>query len=301
MKDFFIGVDGGATKCIVRVENAAGELMGRAIGGPANIRISVEKSGDTILNTLTAILEAQGLSLTDKQCRFYAGMGLAGCEMTRAHQAFLKYATFFAHLEVVSDAYIACLAAHQGENGTVLISGTGTVGLKIVDAQMAKVGGWGFPHDDVGSGAWLGWQAMQQTLRYLDGRAQASTLTQSIYAQFADNQQQLLDWLYRANSTLYAELAPIVIEQAACGDEDAKALLYQAAVALEAIDQALNNALPQFADLPCALVGTIAPFLQPYLSDKIKKRLRPSQATSDLGALFLIKKSLVSLKKAAHE
>ena len=44
----FIGVDGGATKSIVRVEDETGRLLGKEIGGPANIRLSVDQSWQSI-------------------------------------------------------------------------------------------------------------------------------------------------------------------------------------------------------------------------------------------------------------
>jgi glucosamine kinase len=34
----FIGVDGGATKCVARLRDAGGRLLGEGAGGPANAR-----------------------------------------------------------------------------------------------------------------------------------------------------------------------------------------------------------------------------------------------------------------------
>jgi glucosamine kinase len=46
--------------------------------------------------------------------------------------------------------------------------GTGTVGYQIEGDKECKVGGWGFPHGDEGSGAWLGMEAVRMTLHWLD-------------------------------------------------------------------------------------------------------------------------------------
>ncbi len=73
VQDIFIGVDGGATKCKVRVEDAEGNLLGQALGGPANIRLSVEMAWQSILQPLEEILRTHNISLRDKDFRFHAG------------------------------------------------------------------------------------------------------------------------------------------------------------------------------------------------------------------------------------
>ena len=48
----------------------------------------------------------------------------------------------------------------------------GTVAFQIEGDKEYKVGGWGFPHGDEGSGAWLGLEAVRLTLHWLDGRGE---------------------------------------------------------------------------------------------------------------------------------
>lgn len=291
IKNLFIGVDGGASKCIVRVENEMGELLGREVSGPANIRLSVEKTWESIDSALANILHPLGITFNHTQYRFHAGMGLAGCEMSSAYQRFIKYSHFFHSLQVKSDAYTACLGAHGGENGAIIIAGTGTVGLQIENGKITKIGGFGFPHDDEGSGAWLGLKAVKETLHWLDGRSNPSELTKTIYARFQNNHDEFVEWCCHANSTAYAELAPQVIQLAEVGDTIAQALLKKAARALDNIGQALLSAQSSQTILPCALVGTVSPFLEPYLSSELRARLRPCQLTPDKGAILLIRKN----------
>ena len=94
-KHYYIGVDGGATKCLVRVEDESGQCLGVATRGPANIRLSVQDAWDAILAALSQVLTPLNLSLTDTQHHFHAGMGLAGCEVAAAYQSFLQYAPPF--------------------------------------------------------------------------------------------------------------------------------------------------------------------------------------------------------------
>jgi glucosamine kinase len=193
IKNFFIGVDGGATKCTVRVEDESGRLIGMATGGAANIRLSVSGTWNAILGALTTILTKEDMTLSQSGLRFHVGMGLAGCEIPAAYEAFIAASPDFATLLVVSDAHTACLGAHQGQDGAIIIAGTGVVGFQIEHGRTTSVGGFGFPHDDEGGGAWLGLQAVSLTLKTLDGRLPCSALSEKILARFHHDATQLVN------------------------------------------------------------------------------------------------------------
>jgi glucosamine kinase len=117
-QDIFIGIDGGATKTIVLVENARGEFLGQGQGGPANIRLSVEGSWRSIHNALKEALALAGLRQDDDRYRFYCGAGLAGTEVASACDLFLNTPHPFARLMLKSDGYTSCLGAHDGRDGS---------------------------------------------------------------------------------------------------------------------------------------------------------------------------------------
>jgi glucosamine kinase len=155
IQHFYVGVDGGATKTAVRVEDANGKLLGQVIGGPANIRISVDQAWLSINEALHRILHPVGVSFTHGGYQFHAGIGLAGYEIAEARDSFEKYTHGFNKLVLTSDAHIACLGAHNNNDGAIIIAGTGVVGFQMQAGETHKVSGWGFPHDDQGGGAWL--------------------------------------------------------------------------------------------------------------------------------------------------
>src|SRR5688572_24913373 len=113
----FIGVDGGATKRVVRLEDELGNLLGRVVGGPANIRISVERAWQSIYSALNKILHPLSLSLSTKTCEFHVGMGLDGYEISESYKAFMQHVHGFHKIIVTSDSHTACLGAHQGQDG----------------------------------------------------------------------------------------------------------------------------------------------------------------------------------------
>lgn len=297
-KTLFIGVDGGATKCIARVENAYGKPLSQGQSGPCNIRISVNQAWQSITDAISRALEPLNISLDEGGYECHVGMGVAGCEVMLAYQTFLKYPHPFASLAVTHDSHTACLGAHGGNDGAMIIAGTGVVGYQIENGESAKVSGWGFPHDDVGSGAWLGLEATRITLQSQDGRMPQSGISRAVMAHFGNNFDRLVAWANQANSTAYAELAPLVTQQAQAGDADAIDLLKHAAHALDAVASALQiKRKDRHQPLPCALVGGVAPFIKPYLSEALKARLVPCQLTPDAGAILFIRQTLVAKQK----
>jgi glucosamine kinase len=289
-ESLFIGVDGGATKCIVRVEDETGQMLGREVSGPANIRLSVSQAWGSIHSALEKILNQLNIKLGDPAYHWYAGMGLAGCELSSAYESFLGVKHSFDKLVISSDAHTACLGAHAGKDGAVIIVGTGAVGFQLVANQATKVGGWGFPQDDEGGGASLGLQAVKVTLQALDGRMPLSSLASLIYARFENNLEQFVSWTNQANSTAFAGLAPMVIQQCQAGDPVAVKIMQEAVNAVNHLGDTLHAAQPdQTTILPCSLIGGIAPFMQPLLSDRLRARLAPSQLTPDAGAILLVR------------
>lgn len=293
VKSIYIGVDGGATKCAVRVEDEAGNVLGETVSGPANIRISVPMAWQSILTAVQRVLHPLTISLKDSGCQFYAGMGIAGCEIESAYQAFIHHAHPFHSLKVTHDAHAACLGAHAGKDGALIIAGTGVAGYQIEAGETVKVSGWGFPHDDIGSGAWLGLEAARVALQWSDGRQPPSGLAKAVLAHFENNHDRFVSWANRANSTAFAELAPLVVQMSQVGDAVSTQLMRGAARAIDSVASALfakqqNKEVP----LPLAMTGGIAPFLKPYLGDALRARLVKSEMSPEAGAILLLRQSM---------
>ena len=300
MNDLFIGVDGGGTKCKVRVEDAEGQLIGQAVSGPANIRLSVESAWHAINEGLETALKPLGISSFQKNdYRLHGCFGLAGCEVIEAKKTFLNHAHPFADLHLVTDAHIACVGAHHGQDGAIIIIGTGVVGYQVQQNKNSKVSGWGFPHDDEGGGAWLGLEAVKLTFQWLDHRMEKSPLVEDIFAYFNHDLDHLVKWANDAASTDYAKLAPLVINHAQQEEIAAVRLLKKAAHAIDRIDHALvKMQLEAEEKLPCCLVGGVAPFIEPLLSEELRGRLVARKDDPSVGAILLIRKMITETANA---
>lgn len=289
MADFFIGVDGGATKSIIRLEDDQGKLLGRITSGPASVRNSVAVALHSIEQAITQLLQAQAIGRHQPNVRLFCGMGLAGWELADAQLAFYQGLSGYTKVMCASDAHIACLGAHGGRDGSIIIIGTGIVGLKMQQMKpVCKVSGWGFPYDDEGCGAWLGMSAIGATLKAYDGRAAKTLLSEMIGKYFAANYEQLVHWAVHANSQAFATLAPLVFAAQQAGCQLAAQLLTQAAQAIVTIAATLAKDVA----LPLVLLGGIAQPIADFLPAALRSSLKPCQLPPDAGAILLIQQEL---------
>lgn len=296
INNIFIGIDGGGTKCKVRIENTVGQLLAEARGGPANIRLSVAQAWQSVLTATNRALKIANIDPTDNSYTLHAGMALAGTEIAGACEQFLINKNHpFASIELMSDAYAACLGAHNGDEGSIIIVGTGVIGWQIEANNSIQVGGWGFPHADDGGGAWLGLKAVRLTMQWQDGRIKGSALLAAVLQKFNNDFKQLVVWANNGNATDFAQIAPIVIEYVACQDPLALQLIRDAAKEIDKVGSALQKQI-QTKDkiLPCCLFGGIAPFIEPWLGEQLKSRLVPRQFDANRGAILRIRKKLTT-------
>jgi glucosamine kinase len=289
-KDIFIGIDGGGTKTKVRVEHSDGQLIGQAVSGPSNIRLSVDKAWQSIYHAISEVLNSAAISLEDKNYHFHVGMGLAGCEVADIRHDFLSRPHPFTTLELNSDAHTACVGAHGGKEGAIIIVGTGVVGYQIQAGKGTKVSGWGFPHDDEGGGAWLGLEAVRLTFQWIDHRTERSPLVEDIFSYFNSSLEQFVSWSNRANSTEFAKLAPLVINHSQQEEIAAVRLMKKAAHAIDRVGVAL--AKTQTKPLQCSLFGGIAPFLEPWLSDELRETLVAREGDANVGAVLMVREAV---------
>lgn len=288
----FIGADGGGTKTKVQVEDESGKILGTGKSGPGNIRTSVDIAWNSVLNGLKEALLQAGLKLEDPNYEYHAGLGLAGYEVPEAVKDFLRRRHPFKSITLESDAIIACLGAHAGEDGAIIIVGTGVHGCEVFNKNIFHVGGWGFPHGDEGGGAWLGMEAVRITLKSVDGRSYVTPLCEAVLEKFENDVTALVTWAVQARPGDFGTLAPLVIEHAGLEDPHALMLLDTAAVEIDLVAEALDDAI-EGQTLPLSLFGGIAPHLKSKLSPDVQARLVDRRFDATRGAIFLARQKVL--------
>jgi glucosamine kinase len=279
---FFLGVDGGATRCRVRLRDGDGRMLSSAEGPAANIYINRDTAFAAISSTVSAVLSKAGLAEASIP-RVCAGVGLAGVSQP-ADADFLAAAFLrFNRVVIVNDAVTACLGAHAGGEGGAIIAGTGTAGVACIGGNTRIIGGRGFILGDDGSAARIGLEALRAAMRSYDGLAASTPLTSSLLRDFGSNPVRLTNWALQAKPGDFGAYAPKVFAAAAAGDGTAQLLI---ATAASAIDE-LARAVQQLGASAIALVGGLARSIEPYLGADVAAVLRPALFDAVDGAIFL--------------
>lgn len=285
----FLGVDGGGTGCRARLESADGRVLGRGEAGPASMRFGFQAALYSIMTAAQQAVRESGLG-DDAMARIHAGIGLAGTGMRGARRALEDWEHPFAHAWFEGDGYLALLGAFAGEDGGIVVCGTGSIGITW-RGQTVRVGGYGFPVSDEGSGADIGLTAMRVALRTLDGRASPTDFTEEVLAKFSHDPVEIVDWMDRASSTDYATLAPIVVRHAEAGDPGAVALMQQAAGHIADIaDALLGKGAPKVA-----LVGGLSAIMRGWMPDRLAPFLVEPAGDATSGGILLAKRRLAEL------
>lgn len=288
--DYFLGIDGGGTKCKARLEDAQGNLLAEVIAGPANAANNLKDSVAAVLEAAKkAIAEANIEGLTLDQ--IHAGIGLAGINIPQVKQAFLKQSLPFASWHITTDLHIACLGAHLGKDGAIVIIGTGSSGIAIRNEQHIEIGGHGFVIGDKGSGAWLGKMAISFCLETLDAIHPNNRLSAQVMSLFdCDNAYDLVNLTLQAKPVFYASIAPLVFKLAAEQQADALLLVNQAATYINQIcHRLLIGNLERLS-----LIGGVTQPLMPFLDSQLQTIIQPAKATPEQGAILYSKMKLGS-------
>lgn len=280
---FYLGVDGGGTRCRARLETADGKVLGRGLSGPASMRFGFEAARESIMAATRQALSEAGL-YEDALAQTYAGIGLAGTGQLGARAALEAWRHPFAGAWFEGDGYLAYLGAFSGGDGGIVVCGTGSIGITY-DGSTIRVGGYGFPVSDEGSGAHIGLNAIRYALRTLDGRAKSTAFANEILERFQSDPAVVIRWSETASATDYAAFAAIVIKHAAAGEPAATNLLRDAAVHIAGLVEAvLARGAPRVA-----LVGGLVEFLKPHIPATTAARLTEPEADAVAGGILLAK------------
>jgi glucosamine kinase len=284
----FVGVDGGGTGCRARIEDAKGRLLGTGIAGPAALRLGVDRALAEVEKACRVALDEAGLGSGGLRS-LNAAVGLAGVGRKGVLEELVLRPHPFCSVFYAHDATIACIGAHGARDGGIVIVGTGSVGFAILGGREIRIGGYGFPISDEGSGADLGLHAIRMALRAYDERAVDTSLTRDVMMRFHNDPFEAVAWMDRANATDYATFAPLVMRHADAGDPIARRIVREAA---EQIDELVRR-LFECGASRIALLGGLASSMQPWLAPDVQRRLVPVEGDAVDGALHLARRAVM--------
>lgn len=278
---YYVGIDGGGTSCRARIRDDQGNFIGEAKSGSANIMLGADIAMESILDSITQAAQQGSLS-QQHFSQMHVGLALAGAEHKSSWKKFMSLPHPFASLVLNTDAYGACLGAHNGDDGAIMIAGTGSCGIYLQGGQQYVVGGREFPISDQGGGAVMGLRLIQQVLLTEDGIVEKTPLSEHVMAYFNHDVDQVVEWSKTALPRDYGQFSPAIFQHAGHGDRLAISMLKQTAADIEMYLLALNR---KGATRIC-LMGSIAERIKEWLSPPVQNLIVTPKFDAIEGALM---------------
>ena len=282
-QDYFLGIDGGGSSCRARIRMADGRLCAEARGGAANIH-------QNFAGALATMVEVAGKAAAAAHVapeQLHAGLGLAGVTTAAEAQRVMHSGLPFARTMVDSDGLIACLGAHGGEDGGIVICGTGSAAFALQKGVRLGLGGHGFLLGDHGSGAVMARKAVGEALLAFDGLRRPTPLTRALLAKFQNQPSQCVAWAKSASSRDFAAFVPEIIAFAHQGESLALRLVREALADLTALAHGLHQ---RGVERIC-LIGGLADELQAFAKPAFLAQFVAPRADPLEGALLLARRA----------
>lgn len=288
---YILGIDGGGSKTRAIIVDSNNNVLGTGLSGPANPLHGFEQAINSI--TESAELAIKDANLNDiKLSDLVAGVGLAGVNLPALFEQMSNWQHPFGKMFLATDLLIACLGAHGGDDGAVMITGTGSCGFSYVDGHPYTLGGHGFPHGDKGSGAWFGFQAANHVLMSLDGLKEQSLINEKLLAVLGvSDSVEVVEMIAGKPAAYYAKMANLVFDAAEEGDVIAKEIVVEGAGYISGVARQLATQNPP----RISLIGGLTPRLLPWLDSDVKEKLAEPISPPEVGSVLFAKQQLALL------
>lgn len=255
-----LGLDSGGTKTVATVVDRSGAVLAFAHGTGLD-----PTAGDGWEMRLADLV----MPLGPVDAAVF-GMSFHGeIPSVSARQIAVAKALLGPAAHVMNDVAVAFEGALAGEEGVLILSGTGSMAWARGPNGSTRSGGWGDAFGDEGSAYWIGREALALVSMHLDGRTSCQAFAEGLLGALGLAPDQLIGWAYSDNPRV--KIAAVARHVSALtADPDAQALLTRAAAHLTALGHAAARTsgatTPQWS-----FAGGV--FADPYLRQSVAAQM----------------------------
>lgn len=250
---YVIGVDGGGTKTESVAYDLDGNILGRSLTGFGNLVNDKEQALNNVLSGIEELLNKFGREGLEG---LY--LGLAGSEVgdnAKIVRDEIKN-KFEMDSVIMNDGDLALKALLKGEDGILVIAGTGSTSFGVNGDKQARCGGWGQLLGDEGSAYKISIEAYKQMIYENDFGLELSKLSRNILAKLGvKTPDDIVGIIYSSTKDEIANIASLVSEAAEEGNEVAINILKTEAIAIAKAAERIFNKL-EFEKCSIGLVGS---------------------------------------------
>ena len=222
MKKYYIGVDAGGTKTTACAFSSEGELLLTSTAGFGNVTLDFDEGVANIKSAINEIVAELGNNYS------LIVLGCAGIE-TGDNKSLVRFdlgEDYKDKVYVTNDAMLALYSALNGQDGILIIAGTGSIGYAKKADALIRFGGWGHLINDDGSGYTIAMKAIRYITYSFDTNNSESPLKKAIFNKLNITElKELIDFTYKATKGEIASLVPTVELVALDGDAQAESIL----------------------------------------------------------------------------
>ncbi|WP_193106516.1 N-acetylglucosamine kinase [Brachybacterium sp. FME24] len=183
-----IAGDIGGTSSRLALASVGGSVLAEAEGPGANLRSSGAAALDNLAETVREVLARGRREVGDGLEVAAIALGISGAGPARAAEVGRAVGERLAGLGiaperilVTDDLHTAFLAGGVGDDGLLVLAGTGAVAVRFRDREaIARRDGMGWLLGDIGSAVWLGRRTLEVVAADLDGRGRRTALTDQV-------------------------------------------------------------------------------------------------------------------------
>ena len=202
---YVIGIDGGGTKTEFVLADAQGNILKQIIKEGSNPNdIGIERCVDI----LQVGLEEIAGEYDKNDLHIFAG--IAGAGVGSNANAIREGLAEYPQTQVDSDLANALEVCLSGEDGLVVICGTGISCCIRENGQLRFVGGYGYLFEEGGSGYAYGRDAIIAALKCEDGVGEKTVLLEYLQGYFGKSIRASLGELLRKGKSFVASFCPLV-------------------------------------------------------------------------------------------
>ena len=169
---YYLGIDGGGTKTQFTIINENVEVIQSIKKGTSHFKqIGLTGVEGVLREGLNEVLNKSNLTKDkiDGVCIGLAGYGNIREDREKLQNIIEKVFKDFNYI-IRNDVEIAISGALNGDDGIVIVSGTGSIALSKIGNEFKRCGGWGYSIGDEGSAYWIGKKVIEIFSKEADGR-----------------------------------------------------------------------------------------------------------------------------------
>jgi len=245
--ELLLAVDGGGTKTEALVADLQGNVLARGLGPGSNAhRVGFDGFCRAVTTAIDGALrhvlgtgshkDGPAWRTVPVAAACFGLAGVDGPEDEAQVSRWVKEQAIAPTFQVVNDSELVLAAGTPDGWGVALVSGTGSNCLgRTPEGRTLRVGGWGPLLGDEGSGYPIALQALRLATQTADGRGDSPALLEAALRHWSlPEPSALIPHIYAETMTQaeIAGLAAVVLDLAARGDRDARAIIDEAGAEL---------------------------------------------------------------------